>query len=278
MSYYYNRSFEPSRLGDGTSSTRQSDQKQEHIITRFLNEKLYKMIYDDPEVVTADTVADVGGELLDGKTLQKNGVDIILHMPQGDVYHDIKAQSSPKYINNPRPTYAMELLTDIITRDGENIGTVDGWFTHNDLTDYYALVWIDEAKVNERGRIEKPEDIYVVEVAFVDKAALKQYLFAELLINDDYLLREAKEMRDRNIPKRHYSDGMTASYSAQLAERPVSLVISRDLLERFARNVFIVDQSGPTRVEMPHIGSMLQQYPGHSEFLSSDLDEEVGVE
>lgn len=60
---------------------------------------------------------------------------------------DEKAQSSDKWINSPRPTFAMEIFSETWIKNGSPQGSI-GWFVNPDIeTEYYVLVWLPDVSI-----------------------------------------------------------------------------------------------------------------------------------
>lgn len=211
------------------ASLRQIDMKQEQVITQFLDRYLYSKLFDNHEVIS-----DI--------SLQFKGCDIAIQYANGIVYHDIKTQASKAYINNPLPTFAMEILFS--SRDNREI---TGWFINDTLhTNVYCLVWINKATVNDYGYIESPEDIHEVHVMFVDKEVLKEYVHC--FITDEELTNKARVMKRDGIKKEILTKGMSIVCSPHLNECPANLVISKSILGNFAESQYIVTQSRCTPI------------------------------
>ena len=180
---------------------------------------------------------------------QLQGIDIIVRDNGCDENHDVKAQASAKYINRPVPTFVQELLFTAKDKK-EHLG----WFLQDLATDTYVCAWIHAAKTNERGLPDSPENIIDMEVMFVDKVPLKEYI-ASKGYTDELLLQRARHLRkiglyrqDSVIPGQN-DDEMWLSYSADLAERPVNLVIKKRVLKRFSTRHVRVTKSEIVDIE-----------------------------
>ena len=78
-------------------SMRKQDTKQEKIINSFLYDNFF-------------TKVNKTSCLIEDKELQIAGVDLQMKNKKDNIVNiDIKAQSSSRYINNPRPTFVLEL-------------------------------------------------------------------------------------------------------------------------------------------------------------------------
>ncbi len=209
-------------------SLRAIDTAQERVIMSFLEKHLYANLYADYEIVS-------------DRKRQLAGIDVVIQTPERTRYDDVKAQSSPRYINDPRPTFALEILFDHFYQEHE------GWFVRDDLsTTTYCFVWINKAIVNQQGYIDKEENIHEVEAMFVDKAALRKYLGPDY--SPDKLLAEARYMRNTNEAKYHPERGLTIVYSNFLNERPVNLVVHKRILKDLSFDHYKVTQKGLTKL------------------------------
>ena len=199
---------------------RKNDEKQEKIINSYLLEKYFHKISPNAELVFNTDLqvagADVSVELSDGRT----------------TYFDIKAQSSAKYINDPRPTFCLEVSS--LNRYGEEF---DGWFINDELiTDYYTFVWVHDARVNSQNRIASPDDIYKLEVMTVSKKKLKKYILSQLGKTD--IGKVVKGMRENGKRRLDIVDGIHFSHSPQLYEKPVNIIVRKSVLKKFALKKF----------------------------------------
>ena len=207
------------------NTTRRSDTAQEKIITKFLDDKLYSRIFRRYSIV-------------EDRNLQIMGVDVLVDNDGLYSYFDAKAQSSPKYIHNPHPTFSFELLFD--DRGGV---TRDGWFVNDSLiTQWYILIWVNKATVGATGYIENENDIRELEVVFLNRRSLKEEI--ERTISIDGLKNKAAEMRRTHTTREEINNTMHLTFSDRLAEQPVNIVVKKDLLDKIADQRFIVTQGG----------------------------------
>lgn len=200
---------------------RKNDEKQEKIINSYLLENYFHRIAPS-------------AELIFDRSLQVAGADVSITLDNGTKkYFDIKAQSSARYINDPRPTFCLEISA--LSRYGSN--EFDGWFIDDSLiTDYYTFVWIHNAKTNENKQIISPNDIYKLEVMTVSKQKLKKYILSQLGKLD--LRQVADGMRKSGKRKIAIADGIHFSHSPQLPEKPVNIIVKKSVLRKFALKDF----------------------------------------
>lgn len=205
-------------------SNRKNDTKQEKVLNDYLFKNYFK-----PLNPTSQLVFD--------KDLQIAGVDVEITTKNGvKKYIDIKAQSSKKYVNNPKPTYILELSS--LNRHGDDFV---GWFLNEELiTDYYTFVWIPKAKVNEKLEIVSPDDIEEVEVMTVNKSALKKYILS--ILGDRNIQDIVAQMRKNELTRLPLTNGIHFSHTPTLFEKPVNLVVKKHILKKFAINHYYIKQ------------------------------------
>ena len=200
------------------------EDKQKRVITEFLSKYMYGKIYPEHTVIT-------------DKELQSKAIDVALPTVNGPEYHDIKVQASKLYINKPQPTFNMELLVN--HNDQEHVG----WFLRNDLLSHvYVLCWVPKAKVNTYGYIAEAEDIEELEVMFIDKQELKD--FVNTYFYDEAMYQQARKMRAKGDTRVFPNDAMYFVYSPALNTKPVYLVMKRWALERCAYQHLKVTKDG----------------------------------
>lgn len=219
-------------------SNRTIDMQMEQIITDFLMKYCFPNLFDN---TTRVTDAD----------MQIQGIDIIAEKDGKSERQDIKAQSSASYINKPTSTFVHELL---FTPNSNKYGEHIGWWLDDLLTDTMVYVWIHSAETNQNGMLDRPEDIANAEVMFVNKAALWQYIndcgyTKELLLDRARLMRKVGIWRRIDVIDGQPNDEMHLTYSPDLRERPVNLVIKKRVLKRFATRHITVTQSGVFNVD-----------------------------
>lgn len=193
------------------------DNSQEKIINRFLQPHYYERLFQNVQFET-------------NEERQWKGVDFTADGLKKDMIFDAKAQSSAKYINDPRPTFCLEVNT--FNQYGDEMV---GWFLNEEyLTEYYTFVWIHEAKVDERNRIQKPEDIKRVEVMTVNVKELKAFIHRKLKMNGfDDIDAIVREMRDDEETRIDICNRIHFSHSPRLPEKPVNIIVHKSILRQF---------------------------------------------
>lgn len=215
-------------------SNRKTDSKQEKLFNQFLFDYFFSKI-------------NKTSKLIYDRELQIAGVDLQFNGAKtGNLLNvDIKAQSSKKYLNAPRPTFLLELSS--INRYGEDFV---GWFLNPDLiTDYYAFMWIPKAKVNADGGINSPDDIEKAEVMLVSKKKIKIYI-SELLKRKGYdnLQSVVDDMRTNEIERIPLEKGINFSHTPTLYEKPVNIVVHKNILKRFSIAHYIVTKENVKKI------------------------------
>jgi len=196
-------------------SNRPIDHQQEKYVTEFVNKYFFSKLSKNVIVV-------------DDNDLQLSGVDMIIN----DKYYDLKAQTN--YINDPRPTFILELL--FFSKQGEKRC---GWFMNESLkTNYYVFIWIPNARTNQYGRLTSAEDIEEAEIMIIDRQKLHDYIFSIISLED--MRKTVTELLHTGERYKNVIDGVKYCYSTQLDERPICLVVSKELLKTTAVYHYIV--------------------------------------
>ena len=158
------------------------------------------------------------------------GSDIIVDVPSRNIHNavvDEKAQS--QYINHPLPTFAFE-LSFIASYDN----LVEGWFTdESKKTEYYLCIWISEAS---KSWSISAGDIRRLDYALVSRQRILDFLAAHGYDNSG-LRAKASEIRRGGINGPHEklpNCDFYFFYSAQLAEKPVNVIMKKNALLRLA--------------------------------------------
>jgi hypothetical protein len=198
---------------------RRKDESQEQLINQFLEKYYFNKAYHNVRFVEDPVLQGAGVDFLCDGALFK------------DVKFDVKAQSSAKYINDPRPTFSLEVTT--LNRYGDE--EITGWFFHaKSQTQVYTFVWVHEAVVDDKKRIRSVEDIKKLEVMSVNATALQDYV--DQLLEDynmDDIYEISQDMRWREKTHLDVCQGIHYSHSPQLVEKPVNLVVQKALLRKF---------------------------------------------
>lgn len=193
------------------------DVEQEHVLTKILYDMLFKEYLD---IIWNSTSKIVNFE--ESPELQYAGVDIITVHNSQNTYIDVKCQTNA-YINNPTPTFCLEL-----SYYKEN-SIKEGWFVKTDqLTDYFLFVWIPNASVNDN-YISEQEQLNEVECMLVKKSDIWEYL-SNIGISKDGLIETAENLRhiDSSSCKYGFAEKVKLTKSDFLPEKPINLIITKN--------------------------------------------------
>jgi hypothetical protein len=170
---------------------------------------------------------------------QKKGSDYVLSDYAGKYPNLIVAEKAAyTHVNRYLPTFAFEALFK------NSIGKInDGWLINeSNITDAYALVWLNEANVTKHPEREgywdyrqiTKETIMEFEVVLVLKKVILEYLASNGLTIDR--IREiSHEMYERKIPYRRIN-GIKLTYGTHRNDRetPVNVLIPRQVLRNLS--------------------------------------------
>ena len=140
-------------------------------------------------------------------------------------------KAAVKWMNKNLLTYAMEL--EFINRGGR---LNDGWFVNNSQTNNsYCLIYTD--------RVDAPYDTFTTEdikdatVIVVKKYSIKKYLEDKGWTSEN-LKKKCKEIRDNDGYRVNMGNlqkhGLKFSYSRNLPEKPINVLIPREELEEMS--------------------------------------------
>ena len=111
----------------------EEDKYREEVLGTFLEKELYSSIATDFERVSAAEKQKVGHD-----------VRILFDWLDEPVIADEKAQNSDKWLNDPSPTFVMEIFGESWLTDGKPDWNI-GWFVDEaNETEYYILVWLPD--------------------------------------------------------------------------------------------------------------------------------------
>ena len=197
------------------NSSRLYDTKASNVVTQFLYENLYSHIFEQCVVVC-------------NKEAQLQGIDIAVYNKGYSFSIDEKAQIN--YINNVRNTFSFEIMYLSNKRDSKGVREKRvGWLIKNEVTPtYYALIWIHQSNQSDKCKL-KVDDLVAVECMFVNNMKLKEYLYNRGLTCDKMF--ELSDMIYRNSVRYFYYDNwLKFVYSGRIYEKPINLVIPKNIL------------------------------------------------
>lgn len=195
------------------SKFRKSDEKIESINNQYLDSKFYKSEVDSNIRIT-------------DKKLQVKGVDTIFNLNGKQYICDEKVAAH--YINKNLQTFAFEL--SFINRSND---VQDGWIIDKSkLNNSFLLCWLDKASSDNPTSIDEIEKS---EIILVTRESILNYLNS---INWDinklklktHSIRYGKDTKFGNI----LENGIKFSFSEKLVEKPINLILSREILRKIA--------------------------------------------
>lgn len=218
--------------------SREYDESKERVLMEFLDSNFYGKYVEDFERCS-------------DKVEQVNGIDVKFSL--GNVKNikvDEKAQTS--YVNKNLPTYAFEL--SFLNRKGD-IHT--GWFIDDTKeTEYYFLMWITA----------KEEDFKLEDIICVEGLLVKRYWLHKYLEDNGLSIQEMKnkdeELRKGKLGGRcviNDNKDFYMYYSDTLNEKPVNVVIRKEVLEELAYRKVMIYQGYTKFLRNKRIYSKLPQ-------------------
>ena len=192
-----------------------NDKELEELFGKWLDDNFYE------ELVKRDLI--LGWYRVNGEKLQKDGEDtIIITNKREEIIIDEKA--TLHYINANLPTFACELKNQ---QSGAK-----GWIINNNLkTEYYLLAWPNGSDVPKTAN-----DFYHSDVMLISKKDVLDIIRdSGIDINniDDFIDSHIKKLNKDNN-KVNIAYGVDLNVNFNLAERPINLVIRREVLEKKA--------------------------------------------
>lgn len=179
--------------------------------------------------IMSDYLTDYELEMIsfkDNEDLQYHGVDFIMNNKHNtDKWNvDVKCQTN-EYINNPTPTFSLEL--NYILNGEKKIG----WFLKKDnITDYYLFTWIHKANVTDN-IIQHKDEIEIMDCMLVYKPNIYEYLKTQGY-KPNILLKEADDLRKSNQSYKYIESPIGKNdiklvCSKHLAEKPVNIILNK---------------------------------------------------
>ena len=195
------------------STLRKKDVTFSNIVGDFLEESFYK-----GRVENFIRVYDFERQI--------RGIDVTFNMRGKRYICDEK--SAVQYVNRKLNTFALEV--SFIDKQNK---IHDGWLVdETKINNSFLFVWIDKAKSNF---LSKKEDILSCDIALVDKNAILLYLFENGWNKTNLLVKSDKIRKNRNEYKGDVNkDGFKFSYSEQLVEKPINILVKRKKLMEIA--------------------------------------------
>ncbi len=209
-------------------SNRKSDTRGEKALGLFLDRYFYPRLCEIEGFTSTERIYDVEN--------QKAGADLIISNSAGaTITIDEKAQLH--YINDPKPTFALEVSYINET----TLDVSDGWFVNNSSkTDCYLLVWIDSARTTLVNRLVE-EDFNEITAVLITKKRIIQYL-SRLGYSIEHIKQCAHDLRDSDATNSlELSPTVFLYYSCDgYDEKPINIVIDKKVLSALAYGTYKV--------------------------------------
>lgn len=217
-------------------SFRKQDMKAETVLGEFMDNAFYSKLRDkDGNKVGFKRVTDA--------VAQRKGIDVIIE-GQGKRFL-IDEKATLYYSNMMIPTFAFE----VSSIQKSSTVPVEGWLVNDALeTNYYMLIWPNiKCKRNAEGVWERVpldrlhrQDFTIVEAMLIRKKKILEFLEEngwpkERIIAFANEIREYYRFNTENIklPVQE-TDGFYFYYTAKLAEKPINIVIRKEILKKIA--------------------------------------------
>lgn len=198
-----------------------NDKYLEELFAKWLDENFYD------ELAKKEII--FGWYRVNGQKLQKKGKDtIVIKSISEQMIIDEKA--ALHYINKNIPTFAFEIKN-------QNSDAV-GWLYNDTLeTEYYLLAWPNAKEdCNGHCNIEKYDDFIYSEVMLIRKTDIINMLekkgLNEKSISDKVNLFKKKATESNNCFE--LTNGIKLNFNFSLHERPINIVINKDILSAIA--------------------------------------------
>lgn len=223
-------------------SNRDQDMRAEEQLGRFMDKYFYEKIKDkNKEGINFKRIVD--------KKIQLKGVDVCIEIENCQYFIDEKA--ALYYSNAMIQTFAFELeYLQPLYRE-----VVQGWFINDELdTEFYMLIWPNIKCEQREGWKRKNlkylqrDDFTIVEAMLIKKSVLRNRLEKNQL-GKKRLLEYARELRKTGNREEKISDKIKIFYSYSLEEKPVNLVINKDMLKECAEAIFLISVDGYARIK-----------------------------
>lgn len=201
------------------SKLRREDERRADIVSQYL----------DTFVYTTDKGFSLFQRIYD-KNTQVSGIDVKFEF--NGTHYDCDEKAAIRYVNKHLQTFSFEL--SFIDRSGV---VRDGWLINDKcVNNSYMLIWIDSAKPEDLPNIDSIKNI---QCSLVRKEAIIKYLEDNGFSEDKlefkcHNIRENKNENLGNIKKY----GLKFSFSQQLVEQPINILIPRSELMKMSDYTF----------------------------------------
>ncbi len=233
-----------------TESFRNQDMRAEQVLAQFMDEYFYSHLRTKEGVPVIYT-------RIEDRDSQISGVDVCIKVGDREILIDEKA--ALYYSNAMIPTFVFEL--DSIQKG--HTKPVEGWFINDELkTEYYMLIWpnvkcyrsdIGKQWIRKDLDTLHKDDFTIVEAMLVKKSNLRNALEKQGY-GRSHLIEYAKRFRNmyeksNQKEEEQLIDNIKISLSGQLAEKPVNLVIRKELLKGLAKAIYLISADGYAKIK-----------------------------
>lgn len=229
-------------------SFRSQDMRAEQKLGEFMDSYFYsKLQSKDGSPLSFSRKSD--------KDSQLKGIDICIEIGGKSMLIDEKA--SVYYSNVMIPTFAFE----IDSMQKGHTEPVEGWFVNDDLqTEYYMLIW-PNVKCVQNGdkwvrkdiKFLKKDDFTIVEAMLIDKTEMRNML-EQNGFDKERLLEYARRLRkihsnEQSKKEEQLFENVKIIFSGQLAEKPINLVIRKEMLQKMAKGIYLISADGFAKIK-----------------------------
>ncbi len=196
-----------------TQSMFYEDKRKEELFGEWLDVHFYARLKEKYKRI----------ERINDANLQKRGVDVVVETYLGKVIY-VDEKASLQYINKRIPTFAFEICN---TTSGAR-----GWLYNPDyLTDYYLLAW-----PNAEDESIPASDAYTATELMIIKRDKVLQLLTDNGLSEPRILQLVKECLRRSDEGNRFeiAPGISLNFNLTLAERPINVVIRKELLAQYA--------------------------------------------
>jgi len=202
------------------------DLKQETIITNYVYDILFENYFDKKFKSESLLITDIKSQM--------KGIDILMKDLKNNksIKFDLKSQST--YINNPLPTFALEVLYN-----NKNNQDKLGWFINDELeTQFYGFIWIHKAELTN-GNIISKDDFKKIEIMFVKKDKIIQEL-KNMGLNKEKIIDVSNEMRLEGKDTKIINN-VKFRLTKNLQEKPVNIVLRKSFYKKICVQHFMIE-------------------------------------
>lgn len=155
--------------------------------------------------------------------LQKKGVDVVIDIDdENKAYIDEKA--TLQYINKKLPTFAFEIIN--------STSGAQGWLYNKDyITTHYLLAWPNSKDIP----ILNSESFIDAEIMIIERKNVIK-LLEDNGLTEEKILNLIQSYKNKLSQKNRFeiASGITLNFNMSLREKPINVVIKKNLLMKYA--------------------------------------------